>query len=113
MADKLKSAIEEKQVTSVKQPESLAEAAPSRPGPAPIVSSVPVRVARSPAPSAVAPSRADRPPTTGFALLVDGRFKQQFEDLSQSQEAGNALLKKFPNLKVEVYDAVKRMRISL
>ena len=46
-------------------------------------------------------------------FLVDGRFKQQFEHLSQSQEAGNALLKKFPNLKVEVYDAVKRVRISL
>jgi hypothetical protein len=49
--------------------------------------------------------RADIAPVNGFALVVDGHFKTQFESDAAAQKAAKELLEKFPMLHVEVYDA--------
>ena len=53
----------------------------------------------------VKPSRADRPPTDGFILVVDGHFKTWFDSLKAAEEAARALKSKFQMLKVQTYDA--------
>jgi hypothetical protein len=61
----------------------------------------------------VAPAlaRADLPPADGFTLLVDGHFKNQFEDLKGAKAAANELKSRFPMLRVEIYDAAKKARL--
>ncbi|CAN5416340.1 hypothetical protein BH10PSE11_BH10PSE11_02430 [soil metagenome] len=53
----------------------------------------------------VKPSRADRPPTDGFILVVDGHFKTGFGSIGAAEEAALALKSKFQMLKVQTYDA--------
>jgi hypothetical protein len=55
--------------------------------------------------------RADLPPPDGFTLLVDGHFKNQFEDLKGAKAAASELKGRFPMLKVEIYDAAKKTRL--
>lgn len=57
--------------------------------------------------------RADLPPTEGFTLLVDGHFKNQYDDLDLVKAAASSLLSKFPKLRVEIYDAIKKTRTPL
>ncbi|HVV41288.1 MAG TPA: hypothetical protein VHC94_09515 [Nitrobacter sp.] len=59
------------------------------------------------------PPRADIPPAEGFAILVDGHFKNQFETLAQAKQAGTELKARFPILRIEVYDATKKARLPL
>jgi hypothetical protein len=54
--------------------------------------------------------RADIAPVVGFALVVDGHFKTQFESDAAAQKVAKELLEKFPMLHVEVYDASTKSR---
>lgn len=59
-----------------------------------------------------APStRADMPPAAGFTLLVDGHFKNQYDDLKGAKAAASELKGRFPMLRVEIYDAAKKTRL--
>jgi hypothetical protein len=55
--------------------------------------------------------RADLPPPDGFTLLVDGHFKNQFDDLKVAKAAANELKSRFPMLRVEIYDAANKARL--
>ncbi|MBR1218908.1 hypothetical protein JQ557_12970 [Bradyrhizobium sp. U87765 SZCCT0131] len=54
--------------------------------------------------------RADIPPTTGFTLVVDGHFKNQYDDANAARTAGADLLRRFPMLRIEIYDASQKTR---
>ena len=54
--------------------------------------------------------RADIAPASGYAMVVDGRFKTQFEEKAAAQKAATELLAKFPMLQIEIYDASSRKR---
>jgi hypothetical protein len=54
--------------------------------------------------------RADIIPTVGFALVVDGIFKKEFETDPAAQKAAKELLTKYPMLRVETYDASSKVR---
>ena len=54
--------------------------------------------------------RADVAPSEGFSLVVDGRFKTQFEDEAAAKIAAAELLSRFKFLNIEIYDAAKRER---
>jgi len=54
--------------------------------------------------------RADIAPADGYAMVVDGRFKTQFEEKAAAQKAATELLAKFPMLQIEIYDASSRKR---
>ena len=45
-------------------------------------------------------------PTTGYALEVDGRLKTQFETKEGARSGAEELKKRFPMLRIKVYDAV-------
>lgn len=55
--------------------------------------------------------RADLPPPDGFTLLVDGHFKNSFDDLKGAKAAASELKGRFPMLRVEIYDAEKKARL--
>jgi hypothetical protein len=54
--------------------------------------------------------RADRPPTEGFATVVDGLFKAEFDTLDAAEAAGRKLKSAYPMLQVEIYDAANNVR---
>lgn len=54
--------------------------------------------------------RADVIPSDGFAIVVDGIFKNEFESSASAQKAVTELLKKYPMVRVEIYDALKKAR---
>lgn len=60
---------------------------------------------------AEAATRADLPPAEGFTLLVDGHYKNSFEDLKGAKDAASELKGRFPMLRVEIYDAAKKIRL--
>ena len=57
--------------------------------------------------------RADRPPTEGFAIIVDGHFKSEFATSDGAEAAGRALKSAYPMLQIEIYDADKKVRTLL
>lgn len=57
--------------------------------------------------------RADIIPTTGFAMVVDGKLKTNFDDEASATKAGSELLAKFPMLQIEIYDATTRVRTKI
>jgi hypothetical protein len=57
--------------------------------------------------------RADRPPTEGFATIVDGHFKSQFDTVEAAEVSGRKLKTAYPMLQVQVYDAVMTVRTLL
>jgi hypothetical protein len=59
------------------------------------------------------PLRADRPPTEGFTVIVDGHFKSDFETLDAAEASGRKLRSTYPMLKIEIYDAATRVRTLL
>jgi hypothetical protein len=61
--------------------------------------------------AAAATGRADLPPADGFTLLVDGHFKNRFDDLKDAKAAASELKGRFPMLRVEIYDAAKKVRL--
>jgi hypothetical protein len=54
--------------------------------------------------------RADKAPTSGYSLVVDGHFKSHHDTVEAAEEAGMALKNKFPMLQVQVYDAATKTR---
>jgi hypothetical protein len=54
--------------------------------------------------------RADRPPTKGFTVVVDGHFKSEFETLDAAEASGRKLKSTYPMLKIEIYNAAKMVR---
>jgi hypothetical protein len=54
--------------------------------------------------------RADKAPTSGYSLVVDGHFKSHHDTVEAAEEAGMALKNKFPMLLVQVYDAATKTR---
>jgi hypothetical protein len=57
--------------------------------------------------------RADRPPTEGFAIIVDGRFKSEFDTVGDAEASGRKLKAAYPMLRIEIYDADKKIRTLL
>jgi hypothetical protein len=72
----------------------------------------PVRSIDEPEPEQKAP-RADRPPSEGFVVVVDGHFKSEFETAEAAKSAGRKLKSTYPMLKIEIYDAATRVRTLL
>ncbi|OSI80347.1 hypothetical protein [Bradyrhizobium canariense] len=54
--------------------------------------------------------RADLAPSTGYAIVVDGRLKTEFVDENAATKAAVELLAKYPMLRIEVYDAASKSR---
>jgi hypothetical protein len=69
----------------------------------------PQAIARKPVDAAS--TRADLPPPEGFTLLVDGHFKNCFDDLKGAKAAASELKNRFQMLKLEIYDAAKKARL--
>jgi len=44
-------------------------------------------------------------PTNGYALIVDGQTKREFDMQDRAMEAARELKRRFPMLQVKVYDA--------
>ena len=57
--------------------------------------------------------RADRPPAEGFAMIVDGHFKSDFEGLDAAEASGRQLKLSYPMLQIEIYDAASQVRTLL
>ena len=72
----------------------------------------PVRSIDEPEPEQKAP-RADRPPTEGFVVIVDGHFKSEFDTAEAAEASGRKLKSTYPMLKIEIYDAVTKVRTLL
>ena len=54
--------------------------------------------------------RADLAPSTGYAIIVDGLFKNEFAEDKAAKKAAAELLAKNPRLKIEIYDASSKSR---
>jgi len=52
-------------------------------------------------------------PTEGFSLEVDGKFKSQHPTVEAATAIGAELKRKFPVLRVTVYDAVAKTRMPV
>ena len=57
--------------------------------------------------------RADRPPTEGFATIVDGHFKTEFDTFEAAETSARELKSAYPRLQVEIYDAASKVRTLL
>lgn len=57
--------------------------------------------------------RADRPPDEGFAIVVDGQFKTEFDTVDAAEASGRRLKSAYPMLQVQIYDAEKKTRTLL
>jgi hypothetical protein len=58
----------------------------------------------SPAPAPVNRATTE-PPTSGYALVVDGRMKTEFKTKDRALTAARDLKSRFPMLQIKVYDA--------
>ncbi len=54
--------------------------------------------------------RADKAPTDGYSLVVDGHFKSHHDTVEAAEEAGMALKNRYQMLQVQVYDAATKTR---
>jgi hypothetical protein len=57
--------------------------------------------------------RADIAPVDGYALVVDGHFKTQFENSDAAKKAAADLLAKHPMLQIQIYDASSKSRAQV
>jgi hypothetical protein len=57
--------------------------------------------------------RADRPPTEGFVVIVDGHFKSELDTLDAAEASGRSLKSTYPMLQIEIYDAATKVRTLL
>jgi hypothetical protein len=49
-------------------------------------------------------------PTTGYALEVDGRMKTEFKTKDGARTGGQELKRRFPMLRIKIYDAATRTK---
>jgi hypothetical protein len=70
------------------------------------------RTQRTPAPAPMTRA-ATSLPTGGFALIVDGQVKAEFETRDRALEAATDLKRRFPMLQVKIYDAQNRQNESI
>jgi hypothetical protein len=54
--------------------------------------------------------RADKAPTEGYSLVVDGHFKSHHDTVEAAEETGMALKNQYQMLQVQVYDAATKTR---
>jgi hypothetical protein len=58
------------------------------------------------------PTPVSRPgvglPTSGYALIVDGQAKKEFDTRDRALKSAKELKGRFPNLQVKVFDAEKK-----
>lgn len=54
--------------------------------------------------------RADKAPTEGYSLVVDGHFKSHHDTVEAAEEAGLTLKHRYQMLQVQVYDAATKTR---
>jgi len=54
--------------------------------------------------------RADKAPTDGYSLVVDGHFKSHHDTVEAAEGAGMALKNQYQMLQVQVYDAATKTR---
>ena len=47
-------------------------------------------------------------PTIGYALIVDGHAKQEFNTHDLALQAAKALKRRYPHLQIKVYDAEQK-----
>jgi hypothetical protein len=47
-------------------------------------------------------------PTSGYALIVDGQTKKEFDTQDRALKAARELKGRFPNLQVKVFDAERK-----
>ena len=70
------------------------------------------RTQRMSTPSPISPTPASRAgaglPTSGYALIVDGQAKKEFDTQDRALKAAKELKGRFPNLQVKVFDAEKK-----
>ncbi|SDT19304.1 hypothetical protein [Bradyrhizobium canariense] len=57
--------------------------------------------------------RADKAPTDGYSLVVDGHFKSHHDSLEAAEAAGTALKNQFQMLQVQIYDAATKTRSTI
>ena len=57
--------------------------------------------------------RADRPPAEGFATIVDGHFKTEFDTIEAAETSARELKSAYPRLQIEIYDAASKVRMLL
>lgn len=57
--------------------------------------------------------RADRLPTEGFVVIVDGHFKSVFDTAAAAEASGRKLKSTYPMLQIEIYDATAKVRTLL
>lgn len=57
--------------------------------------------------------RADRAPTDGFATVIDGHFKSEFDTVDAAEASGRKLKSVYPMLQIEIYDAAMKVRTLL
>jgi hypothetical protein len=55
----------------------------------------------------------DRPPAEGFAIVVDGHFKTEFDTVDAAEASGRKLKLAYPMLQIEIYDAERKTRALL
>jgi hypothetical protein len=70
------------------------------------------RIQRTPAPAPTARVVTSLP-TSGFALIVDGQAKAEFEARDRALQAATDLKRRFPMLQVKIYDAQSRRSESI
>ena len=57
--------------------------------------------------------RADKAPTNGYSLVVDGHFKSEFDTIDAAEASGRKLKAAYPMLQIEIYDANAKTRTLL
>lgn len=60
-----------------------------------------------------APARVDLPPDTGYSVVVDGHFKGHHAAEAAALADAKALKARFPFLRIEIFDAAKKMRSNV
>ena len=70
-----------------------------------------LRIEQQPQPRNI--QRADIAPEAGYAMVVDGHFKNHFSEESAAKKAATELLTRYPMLRVEIYDARAKARTKV
>jgi hypothetical protein len=78
-----------------------------------LVSKVPVAAVKSKPPGVAPATRVDLPPESGYSVVVDGHFKGHHAAEPAALADAKALKAKYPFLRIEIFDAVKKTRANV